>query len=189
MSAAKDYANEYIEIGQNGMPVSVALLALKYRYDGDVVAALYDYAYVHQDNYVFKQANAVFSRNRKRNTGGPVASPGNLPRTSGYAITKPTAFSSIVIDVQKLDAVVALLHQLMEGKTKPKDVLMPVRAAMEAGVIRRPTWEEFCQEFGSWRVKNKSSFSDYTNPDNKPYAGADFEMMKDKFRGLVTERQ
>ena len=118
-----------------------------------------------------------------------MASPGNLPRTSGYAITKPTAFSSIVIDVRKLDAVVALLHQLMEGKTKPKDVLMPVRAAMEAGVIRRPTWEEFCQEFGSWRVKNKSSFSDYTNPDNKPYAGADFEMMKDKFRGLVTERQ
>jgi len=82
-----------------------------------------------------------------------------------------------------------LLRQLMEGKTKPKDVLMPVRAAMEAGVIRRPTWEEFCQEFGSYRLKSKTSFSDYTNPDNKPYAGADFEMMKDKFRRLVTEGQ
>ena len=189
MSAVKDYAKEYIEIGQDEMPVSVALLVLKYRYDVDIVVALYNYACVHQDDYMVKQANAAYSRNRKRNTGGPVASPGNLPRTSGYAITKPTAFSSIVIDVRKLDAVVALLHQLMEGKTKPKDVLMPVRAAVEAGVIRRPTWEEFCQEFGSWRVKNKSSFSDYTNPDNKPYAGADFEMMKDKFRGLVTERQ
>ena len=77
----------------------------------------------------------------------------------------------------------------MEGKTKPKDVLMPVRAAMEAGVIRRPTWEEFCQEFESYRLKSKTSFSDYTNPDNKPYTGADFEMMKDKFRRLVTEGQ
>ncbi len=38
-------------------------------------------------------------------------------------------------------------------------------------------------------LKSKTSFSDYTNPDNKPYTGADFEMMKDKFRRLVTEGQ
>lgn len=98
-------------------------------------------------------------------------------------------FTPAVIDTTKAEAVIALLRQLMEGKTKPKDVLMPVRAAMDAGVIRRPTWEEFCQEFGSNRLKSKTSFSDYTNPDSKPYAGADFEMMKDKFRRLVTEGQ
>jgi hypothetical protein len=98
-------------------------------------------------------------------------------------------FTPAVIDASKAPQVIILLRQLMEGKTKPKDVLMPVRAAMEAGVIRRPTWEEFCQEFGSYRLKSKTSFSDYTNPDNKPYTGADFEMMKDKFRRLVTEGQ
>ena len=91
--------------------------------------------------------------------------------------------------MRKLDAVVALLHQLMEGKTKPKDVLMPVRAAMEAGVIRRPTWEEFCQEFGSYRLKSKTSFSDYTNPEKSPYIGADFQMMKEKFSQLMSEGQ
>ena len=98
-------------------------------------------------------------------------------------------FTPAVIDTTKADAVIALLRQLMEGKTKPKDVLMPVRAAMEAGVIRRPTWEEFCQEFGSYRLKSKTSFSDYTNPDNSPYTGADFQMMKDKFRQLMSEGQ
>ena len=98
-------------------------------------------------------------------------------------------FTSAVIDTAKADAVIALLRQLMEGKTKPKDVLMPVRAAMEAGVIRRPTWEEFCQEFESYRLKSKTSFSDYTNPDNKPYTGADFQMMKEKFRQLMSDGQ
>lgn len=95
----------------------------------------------------------------------------------------------IVIDKDKVKEVIALLRQLMEGKTKPKDVLMPVRAAMEAGVIRRPTWEEFCQEFGSYRLKSKTSFSDYTNPEKSPYTGADFQMMKEKFRQLVSEGQ
>ena len=98
-------------------------------------------------------------------------------------------FTSAVIDTAKADAVIALLRQLMEGKTKPKDVLMPVRAAKEAGVIRRPTWEEFCQEFESYRLKSKTSFSDYTNPDNKPYTGADFQMMKEKFRQLMSDGQ
>ena len=99
------------------------------------------------------------------------------------------AFASAVVNVAKVDAVVSLLRQLMEGKTKPKDVLMPVRAAMDAGVIRRPTWEEFCQEFGSYRLKSKTSFSDYTNPDKSPYTGADFQMMKEKFSQLMSEGQ
>lgn len=98
-------------------------------------------------------------------------------------------FTPAVIDTTKAEAVIALLRQLMEGKTKPKDVLMPVRAAMDAGNIRRPTWEEFCQEFGPWRLKSKTSFSDYTNPDNSPYTGADFQMMKEKFRQLMSEGQ
>jgi hypothetical protein len=98
-------------------------------------------------------------------------------------------FTSAVIDTTKAEAVIALLRQLMEGKTKPKDVLMPVRAAMDAGVIRRPTWEEFYKEFGSYRLKSKTSFSDYTNPDKSPYTGADFQMMKERFSQLMSEGQ
>ena len=78
MSAVKDYANEYITTLQGEMPISVALLVLKYRYEDDIVASLYDYAFVNQDKYVAQQANAAFSRDRQRNAGGsvgPVASP------------------------------------------------------------------------------------------------------------------
>lgn len=105
------------------------------------------------------------------------------------SLNSASPFTPAVIDTTIADAVITLLRQLMEGKTKPKDVLMPVRAAMEAGVIRRPTWEEFCQEFGSWRLKSKTSFSDYTNPDKSPYTGADFQMMKEKFRQLMSDGQ
>ena len=89
-----------------------------------------------------------------------------------------------VVNAAKVDEVVHLLAQLMEGKTKPKDVLMPVRAAMDAGVIRRPTWEEFRGEFGKEKLKSKSSYSDYTKPEKQPYSGNDFETMKAAFEAL-----
>ena len=110
------------------------------------------------------------------------ASPRNITPNS-------SPFTPVVIDASKAPQVIILLRQLMEGKTKPKDVLMPVRAAMDAGVIRRPTWEEFYKEFGSYRLKSKTSFSDYTNPDKSPYTGADFQMMKEKFSQLMSEGQ
>lgn len=99
-------------------------------------------------------------------------------------VGRKRAFAAAVVNVEKTDAVVGLLCRLMVGKAKPKDVMMPVRAAMEAGVIRRPTWEEFCSEFGKDRIKSKASFSDYTNPGNEPYDGADFESMKEAFQAL-----
>lgn len=94
------------------------------------------------------------------------------------------SFATAVVDVAKAEAVISLLRQLMAGKQKPKDVMMPVRAAIEAGVIRRPTWEEFCSEFGTDLLKSKASFSDYTNPDRSPYEGEDFESMKRLFQSL-----
>jgi hypothetical protein len=94
------------------------------------------------------------------------------------------SFAEAVVNTAKVDEVVRLLKELMEGKTKPRDVMMPVRAAMDAGVIRRPTWEEFRGEFGKDRLKSKTSLSDYTNLDNQPYVGTDFDAMKLAFEKL-----
>lgn len=81
--------------------------------------------------------------------------------------------------------IISTLHQLMEGKTKPKDVIMPIRAAIEAGAMRRPSWEEFCSEFGDKRVKSKSSLIVYTDPRENKYEGETFDLMVDKFRKMV----
>lgn len=96
-------------------------------------------------------------------------------------------FSSAVSNPQKANAVIKRLHELMEGKSKPKDVIMPIRAAIDVGAIRRPTDEEFYNEFGKDRVKGKSSFNDYTNPNKTPYNGADFNAMKEDFSKIIEE--
>ena len=105
MSAVKDYANEYITTLQGEMPISVALLVLKYRYEDDIVASLYDYAFVNQDKYVAQQANAAFSRDRQRNAGspvGPIASPGNLPRTPVSTMTEMMPVETFVDRVKAI---------------------------------------------------------------------------------------
>lgn len=96
-------------------------------------------------------------------------------------------FAHVVNNPQKTTPIIEKLHQLMEGKQKPKDVMMPIRAAIDAGAIRRPTDEEFCNEFGVNRVKGKSSINDYTNPDKSPYHGPDYEAMKTEFITIIEE--
>ena len=100
------------------------------------------------------------------------------------ALKDKRLFLAVVTKQQKAEAIIAYIHQLMEGKQKPKDVMMPIRAAIDAGVIRRPTEEEFCDEFGKDRVKAKSSINDYTNPLKIPYDGNDYETMKSEFQKL-----
>lgn len=106
------------------------------------------------------------------------------PKAPLKTVKSKKVLAPAVVNAAKVDEVVHLLAQLMEGKTKPKDVLMPVRAAMDAGVIRRPTWEEFRGEFGKEKLKSKSSYSDYTKLDIQPYSGKDFETMKAAFEAL-----
>jgi hypothetical protein len=96
-----------------------------------------------------------------------------------------SSFVSTVINPRKVDIIISRLHVLMEGKTKPKDVMMPIRAAIDAGVIRRPTSEEFYDEFGKERVKGKSSVDDYTNPDKTPYTGSDYLALVEEFKGYL----
>lgn len=84
--------------------------------------------------------------------------------------------ASFVTYTNRSDDIIKLLLLTMEGKIKPKDIMMPVRAAMEAGVIRRPTWDEFCKVFGAYRI-SKSSFTFYTDPREKKYEGEHFGTM------------
>lgn len=94
-------------------------------------------------------------------------------------------FKSLVAKPEYADKVVARLHELSEGKQKPKDILMPLRAAIEAGAIRRPTWAEYGSEFGFKRT-SKTSLSDYTDPTRNKFADEQqFWTMVDDFRKLI----
>ena len=94
-------------------------------------------------------------------------------------------FSALVTKPELAATVVNRLHVLMENQQKPRAVLMPIRAAMEAGLLKRPTWEQFCQEFGRQRVSSKSSFSSYTNTEKEPYTDGSFQVLVDEFRQMI----
>ncbi len=94
-------------------------------------------------------------------------------------------FKKLVIRPGCANKVVARLHELMDEKMKPRDILMPIRAAMDSGAIRRPTWAEFISEFGSKRA-SKASLSDYTDTTKDKFSGdSQYQTMVEEFRQLI----
>ena len=108
------------------------------------------------------------------------------PTNSSNDIENPSSFAALVPKPEKADVVLKRLHELVKRKKQPKDITMPIRAAIDAGAISRPTWGEFCKEFefntnSTW----KSAYSNYTNPNKTPYEDAAFETMKNEFIRLI----
>lgn len=79
---------------------------------------------------------------------------------------------------------VGKLHELVDRQTKAKDIVKPIRAAMEAGVLGRPTWKLFCNEFGPDKLKSSTSLSSYTDPGYQ-MDDSDFKEMVRMFQTLI----
>lgn len=81
--------------------------------------------------------------------------------------------------------VIEKLRDLIKGKSSPKDKMMPIRAAQDAGVIRRPTYGEMKNVFGENFISN-SSYHNYTNPGKKPFSDNNsFDLMVNEFVKLI----
>lgn len=105
-------------------------------------------------------------------------------KTQKQTNEKIVSFVLVVTNAACPEKVIARLHELMDERTSPKDVMMPIRAAFDAGVIRHPTWKEFCAEFGPSKLKSKTSFNDYLNVSYK-YDGESFKVMVENFRAFL----
>ena len=92
-------------------------------------------------------------------------------------------FSTRVTPPDKVDAVMALLHRLADRQEQPKEIIMPLRAAMDSGVLDRPTWTQFCAEFPG-KVSAKSSYNKYMG-DYNGYQSAAFDQTKAMFSALL----
>lgn len=82
--------------------------------------------------------------------------------------------------------ILALLRKHLEGQQTPKDKLRPVRAAQEAGAIRRPTLKEMQRAFPEHFQMNSSSFYKYTRDDYTPYQDQAFLTLTELFRQLLS---
>jgi len=96
----------------------------------------------------------------------------------------PLSAGSFVIEEKNASSIISKIQEFQKGKKKPKDLAMPVRAAMDAGVIRRPSFVEY-EAVAVLADISKTSFESYTNPVLKPYDDAAFWDMVNTFRHIV----
>ena len=69
-----------------------------------------------------------------------------------YMKKKPKTFRDLfaIKYRDKADEIIAILHEMIDGCEEARDVVEPIRAAMEAGIIDRPTWPEFLNSMKSF---------------------------------------
>lgn len=88
-----------------------------------------------------------------------------------------------VNEPSQAEAIISKIREYQSGKTKPKALVMPVRAAMDAGVISRPTLKEYEEIEGFVKIA-KTSFEYYTNPCWEPYNDSAYKGMVEVFKKL-----
>lgn len=94
--------------------------------------------------------------------------------------SKAKNFRQCITFPEDAEFLIQKLHSLIDFQISPKDIFMPLRAAVDAGVIRRPTWGEFCMEFGETKVNSKSSHTTYFKEDYK-YIDEAFNLLVQEF--------
>lgn len=100
--------------------------------------------------------------------------------------TNTKDFAQCVTYPQHAKAVIKKLHELIDDKVDDaKGIMMCIRAAMDAGAIVKPSFGQFCKEFGDEKLKSKTSFNDYTDERYKFNVKA-FDLLKERFKELVS---
>lgn len=99
-------------------------------------------------------------------------------------VLRIVSFDAFITELSKSDRIKAKLHELAEHKEKPKERMKPFRAAMDAGVMTKPSWEAFKKEFGQDFISSKASFDDYLRKDKTPYEGGDYDKMIEDFKDI-----
>ena len=113
-------------------------------------------------------------------------------RINNIVAEYPLSSIGFVRSVEKAPIIITTLFRFMETKTSPKDIIMPIRAAIDARAIRKPTKKEFeaifVKFFGEGLIKSKSSLDDYCNQQNDPYSHiGEYNGMVETFREIMSQ--
>lgn len=81
------------------------------------------------------------------------------------------------------DFVYEKIKSYQEGKTKPRDFMLPVRAAVEAGLMSRLTFEDYCAT-GLMNNLCESTYYDYLKEDKIIYKIKEYQRILKDFKQL-----
>lgn len=87
-----------------------------------------------------------------------------MARIDEKAVLAARLFTSTLVDSRKASMVISLLYELTKGRKTVKTILCALRAAMDAGVMERPSYSNFIKVFGCEDIITKKMYSDYTKP-------------------------
>lgn len=92
---------------------------------------------------------------------------------------------AFVVKPEIADMVVDKITSYVNAENKPKPIVRPIRAAMDSGVLHRPSWDAFVEDYGPNKISSKTSFNDYTNPEKEHYNGASYKALVDEFKKIL----
>lgn len=96
-----------------------------------------------------------------------------------------TTIYPFVVNGKYAKIIIDKIKALTTGKTSPRDKMMPIRAAIDAGVIRRPSYTEIVKALGKDFIAN-SSYHNYTNPGLQPFqANPSFSQLVSEFKKII----
>lgn len=142
------------------------------------------------DSEAIEKAKIIINRSLQQLEYATEPKPSSLGLSSDYTTEVPDQEMldiGWIIVKEKAPIIIGTIMNYMEGKTTPKDIMMPVRAAIDAGAIRKPTPAEFKKTFGPYRIKSKSSIDNYSRLDLTPYVGEIYNNMVEVFRQILAE--
>lgn len=108
-------------------------------------------------------------------------------RFDDNAILASILFTSTLVDLRKATMVIDLLYELTKGRKTAKTILCPLRAAIDAGVMDKPSYKDFIKVFGCKDIVSKSKYSEFLNPKYDGYRDVGlYRSAKVKFLKLKT---
>lgn len=88
------------------------------------------------------------------------------------------------IKVEDKDAVLKIAHDYSDGSKKACVVMIVQKAMIDAGVLKRPSYHAFAEEFGSGKGRSSSAYSDLNNGNNHKF---DDDPLYLKLLGIFTK--
>ena len=79
-----------------------------------------------------------------------------------------TDFGSCILYEERTDEILKILHLKIDHKVKAQAIMSVIKAAIDAGLIRKPEYDSFVREFKKGMIVSFSSFKSYTKSKNNP---------------------
>jgi len=90
----------------------------------------------------------------------------------------------LLVSESEKEKLMERLLSLTQSQTKPREKMMPIRAAIVAGVMPRITYKEFKHYFDSQGIVSKTTYNDYTNPKQRKHFDNAYYFLIEEFKAI-----